>query len=75
METYYWNTENHHCDNSETMNDYLENHLPDNSEVTAQDGTYAEIIIESGEKYGVFSSGCGDSFNHKVEFELIITNN
>jgi len=71
METYYWTTEEYHPDNSFTMNDYLNNHLPNNFAVRHNEGTYAEIESFSGERYGVHASGNGDSFNHKVEFDLL----
>lgn len=71
METYYWTTTEYHPDNIFTMEDYLNNHLPPGFTVTHNEGTYAEIQNLSGERYGVHASGNGDSFNHKVEFELL----
>lgn len=71
METYYWKTENYHNDNNETMENYLENHIDEDIEILMVDGTYAEIK-KNGNKYEVHASGNGDSFNHKIEFELIV---
>lgn len=75
METYYWTTETFHANNNVTMDDYLDNHLDENSEVLVVDGTYAEIE-SNGVKYEVHASGDGNSFNHKVEFiELALVKN
>ena len=72
METYKWNTIDPHSNNEETMNDYLENHLPDKFEVLFEDGTYAEIKNKnSGAIWGVRASGDVDFTHHKVEFEFI----
>ena len=69
MDTYYWNTEEPHMDNSETMRDYLDtiNML----DITMIDGTYAEGVNAKGEKFALHASGNGDSFNHKIEFERL----
>ena len=64
---YTWETEEPHSDNSETMEDYLENHLPDAYEVIEQNGTLA--IIMKGKKIVVHASGNGDFTSHKVRFE------
>jgi hypothetical protein len=72
METFYWTTEEYHPDNNFTMQDYLNNHLPEKWELFFEDGTYAEIRNKlTGTFYGVHASGNGDSFNHKVEFVFI----
>ena len=72
METYRWHTEYYHDTNSITMTDYLENHLPECFEIIFVDETYAEIQNKNtGQTFGVHASGDGDSFNHKVEFELL----
>ena len=69
METIYWTTEYYHADNITTMCEYLEeiNML----DITFVDGTYAEGKNAKGEKYAIHASGNGDSFNHKIEFELL----
>lgn len=69
METYYFTTLEAHVNNEETMNVYLENHCM--LDIIFVDGTYAEGINSKGEKYGIHASGNGDSFNHKIDFELI----
>lgn len=55
------------------MNDFLNNHLVyEFWTVIFEDDTYAEIQNKyDGEIWGVHASGNGDSFNHKVEFELV----
>jgi len=72
METFYWTTSEYHHTNEVTMTDYLENHLPDDFDLTFDDGSLVEIQNkETNQKYIVRASGNGDSYNHKVEFELI----
>lgn len=72
MKTFYWTTEKSHCNNIETMQEYLEEYLPSNFEVIFEDGTYAEIKnSNTGVIWGVRASGNGDFNNHKVEFEFI----
>lgn len=72
MQPFYWNTENEHSNNVETMNDYLENHLSDEFEVIFEDGTYAEIKNKNtGAIWGVNASGDGDFTHHKVDFEFV----
>ena len=54
------------------MNEYLEEHLPDEFECFFQDGSYAEIQHKvSGKIYGLHAGGNGDSFNHRVKFEFM----
>ena len=72
METYKWHTIETHNNNEETMNDYLENHLPQCFDVIFEDGTYAEIQNKNtGQIFGVNASGDGDFTHHKVEFEFV----
>ena len=72
METYKWHTIEPHNNNEETMNDYLENHLPDEFEVIFEDGTYAEIQNKNTRQiFGVRASGDGDFTHHKIEFEFV----
>ena len=72
MENYYWKTLVPHSDNTETMNDYLSNHLPDGYREILNNGSYAEIrSIHTGRKYAVHASGNGDFNNHFVRFEAI----
>jgi Na+-transporting NADH:ubiquinone oxidoreductase subunit NqrF len=69
-DSFYWTTEYYHNDNSFTMNDYLDNHLPDNAKITFQDGSYAEIIIND-QRYALDAKGNGDSYNHIVTLNVI----
>lgn len=75
METYYWKTTECLGTNTDNMNDFLDNHLLEHCGetymITHEDGTYAEIQNDNGVLYGLHASGNGDSFNHKIEFELI----
>ena len=72
METYRWKTIRSHSNNVETMNDYLENHLPQWFDVTFEDGTYAEIKNKNtGQIFGVHAGGDGDFNHHKVTFDFI----
>ena len=72
MEDYRWSTPQPHNNNNETMDDYLNNHLPQCFDVVFEDGTYAEIKNKnSGQIFGVRSTGDGDFTHHKVTFEFI----
>lgn len=70
METIYWTTEEPHADNFETMWDYLEN--INMLDIAFVDGTYAEGINCSGQKFEIHVSGDGDFFNHKVKFKEVL---
>ena len=70
-EFYYWNTEESHFDNNETMSDFLNAEMDDSYTVNFVDGTYAEITDNHGCRWAVHASGNGDSFNHKVQFDCI----
>lgn len=65
-----WRTEHHHHDNNFTMGEFLENHLPEEFSVDYRDGTYAEVSL-GAIKYKLSAQGDGDSYNHKVQWELI----
>jgi len=72
MDDYTWRTDESHSDNSETMNDYLDNEMDQTWEIIMVDGTYAEIVTyDQGDKYGVHASGDGDSFSHRISFESL----
>ena len=72
MEDYRWSTPQPHNNNNETMDDYLNNHLPQCFDVTFEDGTYAEIKNKNtGQIFGVHAGGDGDFNHHKVTFEFI----
>ncbi len=69
METIYWETDEPHHDNNETMQDYIEtiNML----DIDFVDGTYAEGVNAQGQRFEIHASGDGDFTHHKVEFNLI----
>lgn len=69
--TFYWSTYYDHFNNETTMNEFLDYYLPEEYSITYVDGTYAEIMSEDKIIYGVHASGNGDSYNHKIEFEVI----
>ena len=62
-------TDEPHFDNSETMRYYLDNHCM--LDITLVDGTYAEGSNCAGDKYAIHAGGDGDSFHHRISFELI----
>lgn len=70
MDTYYWRTEEPHSDNTETMGNYLDEHLPDDATIVLQDESYAEIRI-GFQTFACRASGDGDFCWHKVQFELL----
>lgn len=73
---FIWETDYEHANNNDTMNEWLEEHLPAEFELIEDslDGTYAEIITLEGHKFACHASGNGDFYNHKIEFELIEEN-
>ena len=72
MRNFNWETEQSHSNNTETMNDFLENHLESNFLILETDGSYAEIKCQStGTIYAVHASGNGDFNHHSVRFELL----
>jgi hypothetical protein len=69
MEDFRWQTKMPHSDNTQTMCDFLENHLHENFLVVLQDGSYAEITNKfTGIKYAVHAGGDGDFVSHRVTF-------
>ena len=71
FKSFNWTTYEPHFDNNETKRDFLDNHLfgmGDEVDIILEDGTYAEVEID-GVLFGLYASGRGDSYNHKVEFE------
>lgn len=72
MKDFIWNTPHEHSNNTVTMNEYLEEHLPEEFECFFQDGAYAEIQHkETGKIYAIHAGGDGDYFNHRIRFEFI----
>jgi len=75
MDTYYWETNEEHANNSVTMSEYLEMQegftYQQCLDVDYVNGTYAEGLDCKGNRWGIHASGNGDFFNHKIEFELL----
>lgn len=72
MEDFTWTTTHSHPNNEFTMNEYLDNHLPEEFECFFQDGTYAEIEHKTNKSiWGLHASGNGDFYNHRIRFEFI----
>ena len=68
-ETFYWQTEEPHSDNLETMSVFLNEILTDEYEIILHDTTIAIIKnSKTGKEYEVHASGDGDFCSHKVEF-------
>jgi len=69
MEPVYWETDEPHANNSETMSDYINsiNML----DIDFVSGTYAEGTNAQGQRFGIHAGGNGDFNHHKVEFVLI----
>jgi len=67
-----WSTEYYHPDNTFTMQDYLNNHLPEGYEVITDDGSCVEVqSIGDDSIYRLDAKGDGDSFNHIVEWSFL----
>lgn len=67
---YHYSTTYPHCNNSFTIEDFLDNHLPEGSHVHHIEGSYGEIGYD-GKYYGVEAAGDGDFFNHVIGWNLI----
>lgn len=68
---YFWETANPHADNTETANDFIENELPENTEVYFQDANYLDFKLEDGRHFSAAVFGNGDFTHHQAEFEFI----
>jgi len=70
MNDYTWETEEEHSDNTKTMEDYLDNHLPEAFEVKFRDCAYSEIENKfTGERFEVHASGNGSFTQHLITFK------
>ena len=73
MEDYTWNTNEAMATNTDTMNDFIDNHMAEycgvDYEVVHEDGAYVEIQNDKHILYGVHASGNGDFCSHRVKFE------
>lgn len=67
---YNWTTEKSHFDNTETLTDYIENHMEPEFSLLWQDGNYAEVRDNSTfQVCGITAYGAGDSNNHEIVIE------
>ena len=70
--SFYWKTDYYHHDNAFTMQDFIENHLPNGFEVIFDDGSYAEVKQNSTNTiFSLDAKGNGDSFNHVVNWHVL----
>ena len=67
MTDYTYSTTEYHPNNTFTMIDFLENHLPEDFKIISQDGSFAEIS-DGLNTYEVHAGGDGDSYNHRIKF-------
>lgn len=65
LQYYRWQTEYPLSTNTDSMNDFVENHLPDDCEIIEID-TNQIIVDMDGDKYEITAYGCGDFCNHEV---------
>lgn len=75
MEDYTWNTKESMATNTDTMNDFIDNHMVEycglDYGVVHNDGAYIEIHSIKGTLYAVRASGNGDFCSHRVRFEKL----
>ncbi len=70
--SFYWKTDYYHHDNAFTMQDFIENHLPNGFEVIFDDGSYVEVKQNSTNTiFSLDAKGNGDSFNHVVNWHVL----
>ena len=70
MDDYCWKTDEPHSNNTETLADYLNNHMDSLWDIMFVDGSYAEVITIDG-TFAIHASGDGDFTHHRVRFEKI----
>jgi hypothetical protein len=77
IDEFKWSTEEELATNTDTMNEWIEYHMPEDYVLIEEtlDGTYAEILDEEGHKFACHASGNGDFSNHIISFELLEVNN
>ena len=71
METYRWRTPQPHNNNNVTMDDYLNNHLPQCFDVVFEDGTYAEIKNKNTDRETLVFM----VFNPRIDTSKVMHNN
>lgn len=70
--SFYWSTDYYHHDNAFTMQDFLNNHLPDDFEVIFEDGSYAEVQQHATDAiFSLDAKGNGDCFHHVVNWKFL----
>ena len=65
VKTFYWETEEPLNDNIDVLQDWLAYYMP--WQVVLVDLTYAEVIDDEGQRYGVYAGGNGDFCSHMVD--------
>ena len=70
METLCWESEVPHFNNSDTMDDFIEN-INTSLEITFIDGSYAEGIDKHGFAHEIHAGGNGDAFHHKITLKKL----
>jgi len=69
---YRWSTEYIHHDNEETMNDFLDYHMPCDYEVVRDDGSECDVAPKEGGKIiRLNASGDGDFCHHLLKVRAI----
>lgn len=69
--SFYWETDYLHHTDTNTMYDFLANHLPDGAYIHVHDGSYAEVEYD-GRYYELHAGGNGDSFNHFIRWKQLL---
>lgn len=76
MKDYTWITQEAMATNTDTMNDFIDNHMAEHCgadyEVVCDDGSYCEIQNDRHQLYGIHASGNGDFCSHRVRFEKLL---
>lgn len=65
LQYYRWQTEYPLLTTTDSMNDFIENHLPYDCEIT-EINTNQIIVDIDGDKYEITAYGAGDFCNHEV---------
>jgi hypothetical protein len=73
--SFYWTTDHYHYDNTFTMQEFLNNHLPSDFELLTEDGSYAEVQQHiTNAVFALEAKGNGDSYNHIVDWKFLRLN-
>jgi len=72
MEDYTWITTTPMATNTDTMENFLDNHFyerfSEKAQVLEDNESYIEVE-DNGKRYGVHASGNGDFCNHRIRIE------